>query len=327
MVGPVAPARKVVRKNPDGTSATNAPRNLPVDFVAQMRESFADPTPLRGASAHAANLKKPSSASHAFREDAKAPREVLAERKAKQRAAEAAKPRTTLLATDLPGSIEAVYQQTIEHMVPHLVAEAKNLAKKAEPAARQQAADRQRKVADEKPAAAPVPTTTSVFRPYVIEEVGGATLALTVPSKAFAKRLFSRLQNANVYGRRWKVEFVPKSATVAANLPSVVDIRLSAPLTLGHVHHVLAALPGFLTVFEELDSETIIGAKAPTSTAADVESDELAAPTFTNFVATFADEGSALHVRAVVSGRQYEGAHFFVTRRPVVQPVMDEEDA
>lgn len=150
--------------------------------------------------------------------------------------------------------------------------------------------------------------------PDIIEEADGATLVFEVDSKEIAEQMFRRLQNTTVFGSKWKLEYHPLSAVTCANEASLVDIVLNPPASKYDVAKALAGVQGFLAVDEPLGltstGETGIAA-GQKSVAADGEA------VVTKLVATFADEGGAVHARAVLSGRRVgpQGSRMFLSLR------------
>lgn len=162
-----------------------------------------------------------------------------------------------VIVSNLPSDLRAIYGKTVQHLAPHV----------------------------------------DVRYPIVDRSSGdSAILVFTVASEAAAHALHKRLHNMSVYGRTWKADIHRAKDVDCDPSPSVVDVRLSAPLPDHTVETVLSSLPGFLAVTRNEHGQATQEA--------------------TSYVATFADEGSALHARAVLSGRKQEGAHMFLARRP-----------
>ncbi|TPP52084.1 hypothetical protein CGC20_5505 [Leishmania donovani] len=114
----------------------------------------------------------------------------------------------------------------------------------------------------------------------LIEEIGNATLCVEVDSKATAQLFFRQLQNRKVYGRRWKVQYVPTSATECSHEACLVDCFLVPPASKNLAEHA------------DNDSDADGG-----------EWDPYQGQQHHRLLVSFADEGSALHARAVLSGR------------------------
>jgi hypothetical protein len=186
---------------------------------------------------------------------------VDAKRK-QQKIEAAAAPYRTLVLTDLCGDLRPVYSRMLRKMMPNIQKQIPN--------------------------------------PTILEESDGAIVTLEVESRAVADQIFRRMQNANVFGRRLKVEFHDADVLRCSPAPVLVDIRLSAPTTCAAVSKLLSTVQGFLAVASSDGLRT--GDDDATSRT---------------MIATFADEGSALHARAVLSGRILgaSGTHMFLSRR------------
>ncbi|KAG5476239.1 hypothetical protein LSCM4_05219 [Leishmania orientalis] len=162
----------------------------------------------------------------------------------------------------------------------------------------------------------------------LIEEVGNATLCVEVDSKATAQLFFSQLQNRKVYGRRWKVQYVPTSATECRSEACLVDCFMVPPASKSMAERALSGIPGFLSFIDTPD-EPLPGASLEPSPIRDAcndsdadsdvngESDTDQGQQRYRLLASFADEGSALHARAVLSGRLVgtSGVRIFLERR------------
>ncbi|KAG5476513.1 hypothetical protein LSCM1_04226 [Leishmania martiniquensis] len=148
----------------------------------------------------------------------------------------------------------------------------------------------------------------------LIEEVGNATLCVEVDSKATAQLFFRQLQNRKVYGRRWKVQYVPTAATECCSEACLVDCFLIPPAPKHMAERALSGIPGFLSFIDTPD-EPLPAGVLDASPIQDVDSDSEAEGNENGepgrhqgqqryrLLASFADEGSALHARAVLSGR------------------------
>ena len=138
--------------------------------------------------------------------------------------------------------------------------------------------------------AAFAPAFRSLPPPIVLRSPENAVLMFRVNGRREAKQMWKRLEKCVVYGRKWRPVFAPAAAVTPSGVPTAVDVTMSAPPLLPHqVEAVLGTMPGLLAV-----------------TAGDGPQE---------CVATFADEGSALHARAVLSGRRQQGCHLFLTIR------------
>ena len=225
---------------------------------------------------------------------------IYQERKDRDRKLEEANPVSQrLLVSDLPGDLRAIYGRTIKNLVPNV--------KLVAPVPKEDKADKN----EGKDAFTGIGVT---------QEVDGAMLVLTVSTKGEAEQLFSRLQNAKVFGRRLKCEYHPLSTTVSnfdsatfakevastkstrgqqaptiasqmlaakfTQKPTLLSIRTSQKAQSISVHRQLNSMKGFLGLEPVVEKGAL--------------PDDLQ---HQNFVATFADEGSALHARALLSGR------------------------
>lgn len=183
----------------------------------------------------------------------------------------------------------------------------------------------------------------------IIEETDGATLTFETPNKTVAAAMFKRLQNARMYGRRWKVQYYPLRAVQCAKEASLVDARLVPAAPRALALRALGGVQGFLTLLDADDVEGD-GGERPDSQKrqkknkgrCDVGGDRSrncgssngsggngdggagaaadgvwAGDVVERVVASFVDEGSALHARAVLSGRLIgtSGVRLFLQRR------------
>ncbi|GET89576.1 hypothetical protein, conserved [Leishmania tarentolae] len=149
----------------------------------------------------------------------------------------------------------------------------------------------------------------------MIEEVGNATLCVEVDSKATAERFFRQLQNRRVYGRRWKVQYVPTSAMECSSEACLVDCFLVPPASKNLAERALSGIPGFLSFIDTPDEQLSGTTTAAVSEALSIqdadndddsdggEGDPYRGQRRHRLLVSFADEGSALHARAVLSGR------------------------
>ncbi|KAK7194338.1 hypothetical protein NESM_000349100 [Novymonas esmeraldas] len=163
----------------------------------------------------------------------------------------------------------------------------------------------------------------------LIEEIGNATMCVEVDSKETAQLMFRQLQNRNVYGRRWKVQYVPTAATVCSSEACLVDCFLVPAAPQALAERALAGVPGFLAFIETPDAPLPTAASAAAASPirdADNNSDDdnmdggdgvEAGGQRHKLLVSFADEGSALHARAVLSGRLVgtSGVRMFLERR------------
>lgn len=129
-------------------------------------------------------------------------------------------------------------------------------------------------------------------RPKLINTTTGGLLMFETSTKGQAKALWQRLHGKTIFCRKLTARFGPKREVAECQpTPTVADIFLSKELSSPEVEQLLHAVPGLLAVCTT-DGRT----------------------SGTNFVATFADEGSALHARAVISGRRQRGDIFLFLR-------------
>lgn len=133
-----------------------------------------------------------------------------------------------------------------------------------------------------------------------IEASDNAILTFEVPNKEIAQLMYRRLQNAKVCGRRWKVQYMPLAATVPGTTACLVDCVLVPAGSRELVERSLGTVPGFLAFAEE-DAEAGGGKEEARD----------------HFMVSFVDEGSALHARAVLSGRLIgsSGVRMYLERR------------
>lgn len=163
----------------------------------------------------------------------------------------------------------------------------------------------------------------------VIREIDGATLCVEVDGKAMAQTMFRRLQNVRVYGRRWKLQYLPVSELECKSDACLVSCRLHPAASLSLAERALAGVPGFLSFVEARESGGGAGGDAAAGHASTTASfhgassayvDDSALPeerVYEVALASFADEGSALHARATLSGRLIgsSGVRMFIERR------------
>jgi hypothetical protein len=153
----------------------------------------------------------------------------------------------------------------------------------------------------QKTVAAFAPAFRHLPSPVVLRSPDNAVLMFRVNNRRDAKQLWKRLEKCVVYGRKWRATYAPLSSVTPTTSPTPVNVLMSSPpLELHQVEAVLGTLPGVLAV-------------SPGDSA-------------NEFLATFADEGSALHARAVLSGRRQEGCHLFLSIRRDVGAMSSDED-
>ncbi|EKF29780.1 hypothetical protein MOQ_006419 [Trypanosoma cruzi marinkellei] len=247
----------------------------------------------------------------------------------------------SFIVADLPSNMATIYTRTVRHLLP----------------------EHKKHISDA----------------GIMEEAGGATLTFEVPSKAIAAAMFKRLQNAKVYGRRWKVQYYPLSAVQCAKQACLVDVRLVPAAPRALALFALGGVQGFLALVDanenndadthfarlstgkmtttkittttkptSLNKNTTVGTNEPRDVrrrskekstrkqmnheiqSSDDEDHDIGASEMpfaattpmegsdvVEFVvASFVDEGSALHARAVLSGRLIgtSGVRMFLER-------------
>eukprot|EP00388_Colpodella_angusta_P024136 GDKJ01062892.1.p1 GENE.GDKJ01062892.1~~GDKJ01062892.1.p1 ORF type:complete len:287 (-),score=29.96 GDKJ01062892.1:54-881(-) len=243
-------------------------------------------------------MKRTREAPQQFQQDEPRKVNIFQERKDRDRRLEEAHPPTQrLLVSDLPGDLRAIYGRTIKNIVPSV--------KLITPAAKEEKVDK----SEGKDAYTGIGVT---------QEVDGAMLVLAVATKAEAEQLFSRLQNAKVFGRRLKCEYHPLSSTVtnfdAATFTKTLTATASAKQQTQSPASAMLATnytqkPTLLSVFTSNKTPSITvhrqlnSMKGFLGLEPVMDKNNTAEESFKNFVATFADEGSALHARALLSGR------------------------
>ncbi|KPA74157.1 hypothetical protein ABB37_09425 [Leptomonas pyrrhocoris] len=161
----------------------------------------------------------------------------------------------------------------------------------------------------------------------LVEEIGNATMCVEVANKATAHLLYRQLQNRKVYGRRWKVQYVPVSALECSPEACLVDCFLVPAASQMLAERALSGIPGFLSFIDTPDELLPAGGGAAPSPIRDADNDSEAeegdaknfyeGQTRHKLLVSFADEGSALHARAVLSGRLVgtTGVRMFLERR------------
>lgn len=162
----------------------------------------------------------------------------------------------------------------------------------------------------------------------LVEEVGNATICVEVANKATAHQLYRQLQNRKVYGRRWKVQYVPTSTLECSSEACLVDCFLVPAASQTLAERALSGIPGFLSFIdtpdEPLPAAAIAAASSPIHDAdndsegeVDGERNLYEGQLRHKLLVSFADEGSALYARAMLSGRLVgaTGVRMFLERR------------
>ena len=225
-----------------------------------------------------------------------------------------------VLLTDLPADIGVIWHSTLSRMVPpsyRLGVRENSKAVAGESAAgvadnEQEAKvdpkkDEEKKKEEEKEKESPhedaaTSTNSDEGRVTVVSQGSDtAVIMFEVASKDAAQAAHRYLHNRQVFGRRIKVEYHPIEEVTCSDAPCLADVRVSQPLAAHSIEHFLAALPGYLAL---TDAEG---------------GSQLNATPQSHFIATFADEGSALHARAVLSGRCHESSFVFISLRKKTQ--------
>lgn len=168
----------------------------------------------------------------------------------------------------------------------------------------------------------PAAVQKSIPVPEMIDEADGATMIFEVESKHVAVEMQKRLNRTTVHGKRWHVDILPLDALVPNQEASVVDVTLNPPGLAGDVRQALQSVQGFLAVDsavarpqddeeENLEDEEVDVKKAAPAARGGAE-----VPT-KRLVAVFAEEGAAIHARAVLSGRLVgtQGSRMFLRLR------------
>lgn len=161
----------------------------------------------------------------------------------------------------------------------------------------------------------------------LVEEIGNATMCVEVANKATAQLLYRQLQNRKVFGRRWKVQYVPVSALECSAEACLVDCYLVPASPQMLAERALSGIPGFLSFIDTPDAP-LPSSAAAASPIRDADNDSepeeeegekglYEGQSRHKLLVSFADEGSALHARAVLSGRLVgtTGVRMFLERR------------
>lgn len=185
----------------------------------------------------------------------------------------------SVLLTDLPANLPAVYTRIVRRFFPR--------------------------------------ESRQISEAILLEEADNATMSVEVPSKEVAQKLFKRLQNAKVCGRRWKVQYIPASEVQCRTEACLVSCFLIPPAPRSVAERALSTVPGFLAFVDEANGGAVGAASSSSAEPQKVASEENDSGNVHLLVATFVDEGSALHARAVLSGRLAgsSGVRLFLKRR------------
>ena len=202
-----------------------------------------------------------------------------------------------LLITDIPADLQHIYGRTLKSLVPAVrpvVPVPTNLVTSSS------AKLGEKRGRDEPPQMKNASIEKCIS---VNQEVDGATLVVTVRNKHDAQQYFNRLQNCKVFGRKLKVEYHPISSTECSVEPIVMVVQTSERCPVSIIRQHLSNIDGFLSVelvgsgaTKKIEGAVVEGETEPASSIS-------LTATSKRFIATFADEGAALHARALLSGR------------------------
>lgn len=255
-------------------------------------------------------------------------------------------PRGSVLVSQLPAGVKDIYSHLIPRFFP---APKKNHADKKKSKNENTTATAQEDTGDmvagahpsapaanNKVAALP-PAAAALFSQIeVLEEADNATLLLQVPSQEAAKKLFKRLQNVRCCGRRWKVQYMPLSSVTCSTEPCLMQCTLVPPSPQSVAEEVLRSIPGFLAVAKATPAKNGGSSSSDGPSHAgkngrqpphvsEVEEDVgeewdgngASGVVVETLLASFCDEGSGLHAKAILSGRLIgsSGVRMFVERR------------
>jgi hypothetical protein len=177
---------------------------------------------------------------------------------------------------------------------------------------------------------------------FFVDDNESATMLIRFPDKASAKRLASRLHNAQLFGHQVQARCVPSETLEPSYNPCGVKITetwspviaqqqqqkqtarkddaaggaaVNIKFTLHQLQQYLAASnPGFLGVTEITQQQQ------------QQEKGSAAAAPRRVFIATYADSGAALQARALMSGRAFHGSHLLFERVKMSELTNEDED-
>jgi hypothetical protein len=170
----------------------------------------------------------------------------------------------------------------------------------------------------------PAAVQKSIPVPEIIEEADGATMIFEVESKHVAEAMQKRLNRTTVYGNRWHVDILPVDALIPNQEANVVDVTLNPPGLACDVRQALQSVQGFLAVDHATarpqsgdDNEDAEDADESEDTKKTARASGGAEAPVKRLVAVFAEEGAAIHARAVLSGRLVgtQGSRMFLRLR------------
>ncbi|CUG39141.1 Hypothetical protein, putative [Bodo saltans] len=196
---------------------------------------------------------------------------------------------SSVVVTELPADMKLIYHRTVRQMLPAVVQK-------------------------------------SIPVPEIIEEADGATMIFEVDSKHIAEAMQKRLNRTTVYGNRWHVDILPVEALIPNQEANVVDVTLNPPGLACDVRQALQSVQGFLAV-DHATARPQSGDDNEEDEANEAEEAKKATPhsagrggaeaPVKRLVAVFAEEGAAIHARAVLSGRLVgtQGSRMFLRLR------------
>ena len=224
-----------------------------------------------------------------------------------------------LLVTDIPADLQYIYGRTLKTLIPNVRPVLPPPTSSGVVGSSTVVGSSSGKIGEKRAREEPQPQqlkTASIEKCIAVnQEVDGATLVVTVRNKHDAQLYFNRLQNCKVFGRRLKVEYHPLSATECSPEPVVMVVQTSERCPVSVLRQHLSNVDGFLSVelvgsgaTKKLESNPTAAVAAEgddSNTEAVVPANGAISltPTSKRFIATFADEGSALHARALLSGK------------------------
>ena len=182
----------------------------------------------------------------------------------------------------------------------------------------------------------------------IYEDNDAATIILHVDSEKTAQKVAKRLNQKLLFQRMISAEVLPLEQLESHRTPLLIKVQCSAVVSVQTVFTTLSSLSGFLGVVKKSDSSSaksfqealhrqedeasnVTAKQSKRSKRISVEVTEHRGKndselreegdvTGTAFLATFVDEGSGLHARAILSGRVMRGAqedqpvHMFLSR-------------
>ncbi|EPY32895.1 hypothetical protein AGDE_08457 [Angomonas deanei] len=156
---------------------------------------------------------------------------------------------------------------------------------------------------------------------HIMEEVDNLIISFSVKGKKRAQKFQKMLHHNKICGKKWNVQYVPLSDTICNqnnknennhnnnNLKAVLaEVTLCPPSSLQVAHDTLSLIKGFLTLIPNSENEN------NNTISENFENNNIKV---SKVFASFADEGSALHARALLSGKVVAGSgtRIFIERR------------